>query len=65
MATYYEMHKALEDASTAEDARNAVRQYAGTDDPQYSAIDDDRLMRSFVYAICRLNGTHWTQEIID
>lgn len=65
MATYYEMHKALEQSATADDARGVVRQYAGKDHPEYSSIDDHNLMQAFVYSLCRLNGTHWAQEIVD
>ncbi len=63
--TYWEMHKALEAATTAEEARNVVRQYGGPDGAAFSREDDDVLMRAFVYRICTLNGTHWTQELID
>jgi hypothetical protein len=66
LATYYELHKRIEEAKTADEVRAVAREYARqvVTGPRYIE-DDAKFMSAFVYALCRCNGTHWTQEIID
>lgn len=59
--TYYETHRAIEEAKTADEVREIVRSF----EPSITSPTDERqLMDATIRAICRLNGTSWREEIL-
>lgn len=60
---YRHYRSLLWEARTAEEARQAMREYAA--EPLKNDDEDRLLMLQYVQTICNLNQTDWFKEFVD